>query len=152
MSYTVRIATAADEAPLADLLRMMHRENGMSPLAEDLMMNALRRGLMRDQAIIGVIDEDNRLAASVGLFVGNWWYSYDKHLEDLWNFVHPDYRRKPMARPLIEFAKGCAQALEMPLLMGVLSDERTAAKVRLYERQLPRVGGLFLYRPVKESA
>lgn len=147
MTYSVRVATPADEPRLAELLRMMHQENGVAPLAEDLMQQAMRRGLSRDHAVVGVIEEGDRLLASVGLFIGRWWYSHSEHLEDLWNFVHPDARRKPMARPLVEFAKSCADALEMPLLMGVLSDERTQAKVRLYQRQLPFVGAVFLYRP-----
>jgi len=147
----VRIGRPSDFPLMMDFMGQMHAENGMASMAPELVAESLRRGLARDRAIIGIVDDGDRVAASVGLFVGRWWYSHDFHLEDFWNYVGQDYRRHHMARPLIEFAKGCSESLGVPLLMGVTSDTRAAAKVRLYERQLPFVGATFRYVPgVKE--
>jgi hypothetical protein len=149
----VRVGNLGDFGPMLIFLGQMHAENGMASMAPELVAHSLHRGLSQDRAIIGIIEEDGHIAASVGLFIGRWWYSYDSHLEDFWNYVGQDYRKRHMARPLIEFAKRCAESLEIPLLMGVTSNTRTAAKVRLYERQLPFVGAAFRYVPgVKEAA
>lgn len=143
----IEIATPHDFERMMTFLRSMHAENGMAPMSETLVSNALARGLSQDRAVVGVIRDGDKIAASVGLFVGRWWYSEENHLEDLWLYVGENYRRKPFARPLIEFAKKTAATLELPLLMGVLSDERTEGKVRLYQRQLPYKGAIFLWNP-----
>lgn len=141
----VEIASPDDFEAMMIFLREMHQENGVASMADDKVSQALMRGLHQDRALVGVIRSEGAIAASVGLFVGQWWYSYENHLEDLWLFVGASYRRRPMARPLIEFAKTAAVQLQMPLLMGVLSNERTLPKLKLYERQLPHAGGLFLF-------
>jgi ABC-type transport system substrate-binding protein len=129
------------------LLREMHAENGLAPMDESMVRAALDRGINRDRAVIGVIRGDGVIEASIGLFVGSWWYSQSQHCEDLWNFVSEPYRKSEHAKSLLQWAKYAAGFLEKPLLMGVLSNERTQAKIRLYERQLgPQIGALFVVR------
>ena len=150
----VRVGMPDDFPALMDLLFCIHKENGLGPMDSDRVADYARRGLARDRSIVGIAEDEGKLAGSVSLFVSRWWYAPEhvSHLEDLWNYVHPDFRRRPVARPLIEFAKTAANSLKMPLLMGVLSGERTAAKLRLYERQLPQLGGLFYYDPDTKGA
>ena len=76
------------------------------------------------------------------------WYSDSRILEEKAIFIHPDYRsaKGGRARRLVEFAKRCAGELDIPLLIGVLSNDRTEAKVRMYERQFGKAtGAFFLY-------
>ena len=76
------------------------------------------------------------------------WYSDDNVLEEKAIFIHPDYRsaKGGRARRLCQFSKQVADNLGMPLIIGVLSNHRTAAKVRLYERQFGKpTGAFFLY-------
>jgi ABC-type transport system substrate-binding protein len=136
MPSEVRLATPAD----AEL-------NGLAPIDEPMVRAALDRGISRDRAVIGVIRGAGVIEASVGLYIGNWWYSQNQHCEDLWNFVSEPYRKSEHAKALLQWAKHAASFLEKPLLMGVLSNERTQAKIRLYERQLgPQIGALFVVR------
>jgi GNAT superfamily N-acetyltransferase len=74
------------------------------------------------------------------------WYTSDAHLEELWAFVRPQFRRSKNAQALIEFAKALAVELKRPLLIGVLSSQKTEAKVKLYQRKLgaPK-GAYFLF-------
>jgi putative aminopeptidase FrvX len=63
-------------------------------------------------------------------------------------YVHPEYRASKggRARKLVEFAKKCSEELNLPLMIGVLSNSRTDAKIKLYERQFGNpVGTFFLY-------
>lgn len=147
----VRVGKPADLSAMMDFLRDAHAENGMASLAEDRVEPVLQCALAQWRGIVGIIDApDDRIGAAVGLLVGKWWYSNEEHLEDIFTFVRSDYRHMRMARPLLDFAKRAAKNLDMPLLMGVLSGERMAAKVRLFERKMPMAGALFLYRPDPE--
>lgn len=130
-------------------LRIAHAENGMpfAPMDEDKVRAVLKRGIARDHGIIGVIRGKDYIEASIGLFVGTWWYTdaNHMHLEDFWCFVHPDHRKSRHAKDMLAFAKWASHKLQYPLLVGVLSNERTAQKVRLYQRQLGSpVGALFV--------
>ena len=149
----VRIATPADRDGMIDLLHMMYAENGVASLSVAKMLDFLDRGLSRDKAIIGVVEDDGVIKASIGLFAHSWWYSEDYHIEDCWNFVHPDHRKSTHAKDLLSFAKKAADDLGVQLLIGILSSERTAAKVRLYEKFFgPSLGAGFVYpSPKKEK-
>ncbi len=144
----VRVGTPSDFNPMVQFLIEMHFENGMAPLSMEKMVPTLQCLLAQHNGIVGVIDgEGGEIAGAVGLLIAGWWYSEEKHLEDLFTFVRAPYRHMRMARPLLDFAKYASTRLSLPLLMGVLTEERAEAKVRLYQRQLPMVGALFLYRP-----
>jgi GNAT superfamily N-acetyltransferase len=146
---TVRIAQPPDEQRVYDLFMMAASENAMAPVCEANVWEAIRNATNKKGAVIGVIDGNNgNLAGAVGLVMAPFWYSKEWHCEELLNFVHPDYRRGQVhhASDLIEFAKWWANQLGMKLLMGVLTHTRTEGKVRLYRRQLPYAGALFLYQ------
>ncbi|MDE2101789.1 MAG: hypothetical protein KGL39_31370, partial [Patescibacteria group bacterium] len=69
------------------------------------------------------------------------------------NYVRPEFRRTSNARDLIEFGKHCAKELGIPLVIGVVSNERTRAKMELYRRRLgDPVGGYFMYPPKAPKA
>lgn len=151
-SLPVRIADLADAPGVMALLRLMHAENGLAPLAEDKVRAMVEQALAQDFSICGVIGERDRLEATIGLFACSWWYSDALHLEDRWNFVHPDCRISTHAAELISFAKRTAIQIDRPLLMGITSGGRTPAKVRLYERQLGDAVGALFYQPAAGSA
>lgn len=148
MTSTVRLAFPSDEESLVDLLRLKHVEDGVGSFDENRVRLTVHRGIARDFAMVGVIRGKERVEASIGLFVGGWWYSSDENLSDLWCFVHPEHRKSTHAKSLIEFAKWAATQLDRPLLMAALANETTARKVQLYERQFGKpAGSIFLLRP-----
>lgn len=141
----VECATPDDVSELMALLRLMHEEKGLAPWDETKVMGALRDGIGWKQGMIGVIRGPKMIEASIALFISSWWYSQAEHITDLWSFVHPDHRKSTHAKKLIEFAKEAATDLKRPLLMGVLNTEKTSAKVRLFRRQMPEAGSLFIF-------
>lgn len=142
----VQVAGPEWAGGLWSLLMEMHRENGVASLAPQKVRQTMDRALAGDMAIVGVIGTPDRVEASVGLFCSKWWYSEDALIEDLWNFVHPDHRQSGHAKALLAFAETVGTRLSVPLMMGVLSTRRTAAKARLYRRYLGTepVGAIFL--------
>jgi GNAT superfamily N-acetyltransferase len=88
------------------------------------------------------------------LRIGSMWYSDHEVLEEKAIFIHPDYRNAKggRARRLCEFSKQVADALGVPLIIGVLSNHRTKAKVRLYERQFGEPSGAFFLYNARTGA
>jgi len=146
----VRLARPEDEASLMEMCRLLHQENGVFSMDDDLVLAVLRRAFERQGVIIGVIGPEHALEGVICLVIGSFWYSRQPHLEELFNFVHPEHRRSDHAKALIEFAKQCSSE-SAPLVIGVISNERTEAKVRLYERRLGKPAGAFFLYPNHNS-
>lgn len=143
----VRLAKPDDEPALMGLLELRHKEDGLGRFDPAMAALSVRRGLMRDFGYIGVIRGARAIEASIGLFVTTPWDSSDPLLVDSWNFVDPAHRKSSHAKSLLCFGKWAAHQLGLPLLMSKLRNDQTAGMARLYARQLPEAGALFLYDP-----
>ena len=150
----VRLADLKDKEQLMELCRLYWSENAMFPpneaAIEDLVLACVTHeptpGCL-NPGMIGVIERDDRIVAMIALRVTQVWYSRQPVIEDILFFVHPDHRRSDYAKLLITYAKYMADELGLPMMMGVISNIRTEAKVRLYRRQLPFCGAFFVYTP-----
>jgi hypothetical protein len=143
MTETVRIATRNDEREILDLLHIMHAENGMMPLSEDCAREFFNRAFDKKGGMIGVIGETGDVRAMIYLLITRFWYTNENHLEECFNFVRPDMRKSDHARTLIAFAQTCADSIKIPLVIGVLTNNRMEGKVRLYRRALGIPAGAF---------
>lgn len=144
----VRTATPEDEEGIMYLARLVNSENGVFAMQEDRVLGIVRPSLYLQGGIIGVIGPKNAIEGGIVLRISQYWYSDVPFLEEMCVFVHPDYRtaKGGRARKLVEFAKLTSEKLNMPLMIGILSNSRTDAKMRLYERQFgPPAGAFFLY-------
>ncbi len=139
------MAVPADRDPLWRLMTMLHDENGLfsiSPSKVDLMLD---RFYNAQGALVGAIGDVGEPVAAIYLELTQAVYSDDWMLCEQFNFVHPDHRRTAYSHQLIEYAKKCADELKLPLMVGILSNHRTAAKMRLYNRLLTPAGGYYIY-------
>jgi hypothetical protein len=145
----VRIGGPADVDKVMQLALRASSENGFVTPSPQRLLQEIWPALNLDRGLLGVIDgDDEHLEGAVLLRIGSMWYSDDNVLEEKAIFIHPDYRsaKGGRARRLCQFSKQVADNLGMPLIIGVLSNHRTAAKVRLYERQFGKpTGAFFLY-------
>lgn len=144
----VRTATPADEEGVMELARLLNAENGVFKMNEDKVRAIVYPSLYLHGGIIGVIGPSTRIEGMVLLRVSEYWYSDAPFLEELFVYVHPDFRaaKGGRARKLVEFAKKASEKLELPLMIGIISNSRTDAKTRLYERQFGNpAGAFFLY-------
>jgi hypothetical protein len=147
----VRIATSEDEEEAMALCRKLHQENGIFTLDEDKVRDTLRRAFNRQGGVLGVIGERGKIESMIYLTFGCFWYSSDQHLEEYFSYTAPEYRKSKNTSELIQFAKWCSETSNMYLVIGVMSDHRTAGKVRLYQRSLSDpIGAFFLY-PKKQQ-
>ena len=143
----VRVGTPDDIHQFMDLCLQGSAENGfVQPDAQKLLAEVWP-ALNREGGICGVIGKPGaeHFEGGVLLRTCRLWYSDQLVLEERGIFVHPEYRaaKGGRARKLCEFAKAAADKLNMPLLIGVLSNERTEGKVKLYERIFGKPAGAY---------
>jgi len=151
----VRIATPEDEDEIIRLALKLWEENGMTDIDVDRVRAMIRPALYLWEGICGVIGKPGgQLEAGVLLRVTQMWYSNSYVLEEKAVFVDPEFRNSRggnyptggRARKLCDFSKKVADDLGIPLLIGILSNQRTEAKVRLYEKHFGNpAGAYFLY-------
>lgn len=151
---TVRKATQSDRQDVWRLLLQSHSENGLfslSPRKVDYLLDRVLNPELihpEDQGprgVIGVIGDAGSLEALCFVILGSFWYSEEYHLEELMVFVDPEFRHSEHAKSLIEWMKHTSDTLGIKLVTGIMSNHRTEAKVRMYQRHLPKVGAFFMY-------
>lgn len=141
----VRLAVPEDRDGITALTELLHEENGLFPLSRKKVSAMLDRYYAKDGAVIGVIGDVGAPVAAVYLGIWQPYYSDVYALDEAFNIIHPEHRRSDYAKRMIGFAKDVSDRLRMPLMMGILTNHRTEAKVRLYERQLEKAGAYFVY-------
>jgi hypothetical protein len=145
----VRVGTPEDVHPMMDMAMKACDENGFVDPNPQKLLGEIWPALNLDNGLVGIIQDDGgKLEAAILLRITTMWYSDAQVLEERAIFVDPECRsaKGGRARRLCEFSKQAAAELGLPLLIGVLSNHRTEAKVRLYERQFGKpTGAFFLY-------
>lgn len=146
----IRIATPEDLDEIMNIALMATDENAVVSSDPEKLLQDIWPALHKDRGIVAVIGRPGgKIEGAILLRVGNLWYSNELVIEEKAIFIHPEYRdaKGGRARKLARFSKRLADDLELPLLIGVLSNERTEGKIRMYEREFgPRAGVFFLYR------
>ena len=151
---SVRLAVPSDFPELMRLARMLHEENALFTMDEDLVKEVFWGAFERKSGLIGVIEGKNgKLEGVICMILSSLWYSREVYLEELFNFVRPDCREGAgHAYALVEYAKKCARGVNLKLVIGIVSNKKTAIKVRLYRKYLGEpAGAFFLYDPPKET-
>jgi hypothetical protein len=141
----VRLAVPEDRQRILDLTSQLHEENGLFGIAPKKVDKMLDRYFHKDGAIIGAIGEPGDPVGIIYLGLDQLIYTEEWSLVEQFNFVAPEHRHSNYAAQLLCYAKGVSDKLKVPLIVGILSNKRTEAKMRLYDRQLERVGGVYAY-------
>jgi GNAT superfamily N-acetyltransferase len=151
----IRLGTPEDVHEVMKLALMVSDENGFLEPDPEKILHDVWGSLHRDKGLIGIIGEPGEpIEGGVMLRIGTYWYSKASFLEERVVFTHPDFRgaKAGRARRLCEFSKQTADALGLPLLIGVLSNDRTEAKVKLYERVFGKPAGAFFLHGARTGA
>jgi hypothetical protein len=142
-----------DRDEVIEICREDWEENSQFSLSMPKLETMVDRILDRGEGVIGLIRREGEIEALMVLQVSQFWYSDDWCLEEVLNFVRPQFRRSTNAKDMISFAKRCSDEIGIPLVIGIVSNERTAAKIALYERQLGKpCGGYFIYSKKRLAA
>jgi hypothetical protein len=139
----VRVADAADEDELMELCRRLHQENGIFTLNEDKVRSYLQRSFDRNGVYVGVVGESGQIEGCTCLVISDYYYTDDWHLAELWNFVDKPFRKSRNAEALIRFAMAFSKKIGLPYITGIITNDRTAQKVRLYRKIMGYPAGAF---------
>lgn len=145
----VRIGTAEDLPQCMELFIRANEENGIEAMDTQKLLSVVWPSLHSDGGLVGIIgDPGETIEGVILLRIEQLWYSDAPVIAEKLVFVHPDYRsaKGGRARKLCEFSKKVSDELGMPLIIGIVSNDRTKGKIRMYERLLgPAAGAYFLY-------
>jgi N-acetylglutamate synthase-like GNAT family acetyltransferase len=145
----IRLATTADMDEIMRLAFMACEDNSFLNYNPQLLAKEIWPALNQDHGLFPVIGKPGgAIEGFVLLRIGTMWYSNEYCLEEKCLWVHPDHRsaRGGRARKLLEFTKTAADKLQLPLIIGILSDKRSEGKVKLYQRMFgDPAGAFFLY-------
>lgn len=142
----IRVGTPEDLDEMMQIAMMATDENAFLDPNPGKLAAEIWPALHQDHGIVGIIGpKDGMIQGAVLLRIGHMWYSDAAVVEEKAIFIHPEYRsaKGGRAKRLCEFSKKVADTLGIPLIIGVLSNSRTEAKVRLYERQFGKPSGAF---------
>lgn len=161
----VRRAVKEDKEEVWRLFNLLHAENAMFTMSErkvnyhlDRFLNpsAIAKDDMGPRGFIGAIGPVGALEGVIMLVIGQVWYSDDWALDENLTFVDPAHRQSNHAQSLVGYAKNIVDQLRpqypyLRLIIGILSVDRVAAKIRLYARMLKFCGAFFTYPPLDNT-
>lgn len=152
----VRLARPDDHQEIWRLFLMGHKENGLFALSPQKVEWFLGRILYPEmippgdtgpRGVIGVIGPVGALEGLVFVTIGEYWYSAQKHIEEFIVYVDPECRHSAHAKALLQWMQDQVEITGLPLVTGIMSNERTEAKCRLYRRVFPKIGEFFYLTP-----
>jgi len=145
----IRLAEPKDLDEIMSIAVLACDENGFLNPNPAKLAAEIWPALHQDHGLCAVIGKPGGIIEGLVLLrIGSMWYSDSQVVEEKAIFIHPDYRsaKGGRASKLCDFSKKVADTLGIPLIIGVLSNSRTSAKVKMYERQFgPPSGAFFLY-------
>jgi hypothetical protein len=145
----IRLATTSDMDEVMRLAVTAVEENGFLNATPELLAKEIYPALCQDHGLCPVIGKPGGAIEGLALLrIGAMWYSPDIVLEERAIFIYPQFRSAKGGRAarLCEFTKKTADTLKLSLVIGVLSNTRTAGKVRMYTRIFGEpAGAFFLY-------
>lgn len=149
MDIKVRVAVPEDLAACMDLFVKANDENGLAKMDERKLLGMVWPSLHCHNGMVGAIGSvGGPLEGVVLLRIEELWYTSEPVIAEKLVYVHPDFRNAKGGRAakLCEFAKRVSDEMRMPLLVGIVSNDRTKGKIKMFERLLgPAVGAYFLY-------
>ena len=142
----VRTGTPEDIISMMDLALSANEENGLFEPSAPKLLGEIWSSLNLHHGIVGIIGKPGEtLQAACLLRAEAMWYSDKMCLIERGIYVAPEFRaaKGGRASKLADFAIEASVKLGMPLVIGVLSNQRTEGKVKLYERKFGKPAGAY---------
>ena len=91
-----------------------------------------------------VAEEDGKIVGCLAIQQGNFWYSKDEGLRDVFYYVRPEYRSSNHGINLLKSAREYAKMAEKPLVLTIASGEDLSRKDKLFKwLGFRHIGGLY---------
>jgi len=149
MNVVVRKASRNEE----DFLNIMElagpfiNEHKMGSLsAENANYNKIVRWVLdRLDSGAWIAEYEGKPIGSISVYETTTWYSDSVYLTDGWFFVLQEYRDQKVGMMLLEAAKTYAEAVGLPLIVGIFNMDNAEQKMAMLQRRgFKLAGGLFM--------
>ena len=132
----IRIATGDEMDDIFEICKDLHAENGTQyfSFSPDKVKSQLERAFTGKLAMIPCIGPPGRIEALGYVSIEQFAWSDDWHISEWFNYVLPDFRKSRHAISLLTWEKNAADRFGVVLFIGVVSNVRLGAKLRLYRR------------------
>jgi len=132
----IRIAEADEEEDLVKICTQLHAENGSKyfALSEARVRANLRRAFNKQLAMVPVIGRKGAIEAAAYVSIEQFAWSDDWHISEWFNYVLPDFRKSRHAQALLVWERDASENMKKVLWIGVTTEFKLAAKLRLYRR------------------
>jgi len=145
-NIVVRTGTPAEVHNVMALAALATEENGLFKPNKIKLLHDIWAALNLEKGIMGIIGEPGTIPeAAILLRIDEIQYGDDPCLLEKAIYVHPDFRaaKGGRAAKLCDFALSIQKEFDIPLVIGIMSNNRTAAKVKLYERKFGPAQGAY---------
>jgi len=147
MPLNVRTALPTDDQAILALLHEMHGEIGIFPLSEARLIERVKELLT--EGLVIVVENENMMVGTIGLYGGCLWYSDQKVLMDSWVFTSNRAKdRLSVFRLLVKEAKETALDLGLPLILKLYFEVQKDKKHALFQRYGDMIMQGFQFVPV----
>lgn len=123
--FTIDIAST-DEPTFAAVFALLieeHAESGFAPLNPRKTAEVCFRTLQQGMSLVAR-DADGTIIGSMGLVRETFWYSDAEHLQDVWLYVTPAWRRRGVGTMLLKAARAIADASHDLLFVTIANPAR----------------------------
>jgi GNAT superfamily N-acetyltransferase len=138
MNVNIMEKTSEEFHQVVELLKLFAKDHEMGVIKAPEDPTELACKVVYDVSENGKLyvakNESGKTVGSLGLKLGNNWYSEQKFYGDLWFYVLPEYRSSGVGGTLLTFAKNAAQAESIPLVVGVFNLQSPEKKIEIYKR------------------
>lgn len=136
----LRLAQPSEAAQIIAMLKLMFSEDGHVRWSDAKVGAVVDRLIDIGQGAGACIVVRNGASASIqgtlGMTISEFWFDSDPHLEMLWLFVDPAYRRSSHAADLIMMARRYADELGLPLRWEIPETPETDMKAVMLRKYL----------------
>ena len=136
----IRTAERADFALVMDLLESMANDNALFSVDWKKVAWIVADLIDNPKAHIFLSFEGAVCTGSFAVEQSTPWYSNDKILDECWIFVRPEYRKSRTIFRLLKAVKNLSEELALPVVVNVVTPNRSDSKVKLFKRYFKLVG------------
>lgn len=139
----IRLATLDDAKELFTMLVQIQDEFPVKSINPGKAYNMVRTVIKEGVVFLAIIDGE--IVGSLGLMAAPWWFSDEIFLRDFWTVVKKARRNTRAITLLFEAAMAFSDETNVPLVLGLFSDQKRRLKSRLYRQRFKPIGEFFTY-------
>lgn len=126
----VRLAGWHDEPGVVECALLENAENGFADAEPDLVAQRIHALVRKIGGLVGVIKGDEGIEAAIAIVFSRFWVTHEMHLEKLFAYVRPEFRRTDHAKSLFGFAKHAAERTGLKFIFAERSDFEMTDEMR----------------------